>query len=105
MDGVNHFQTLPVAFYGVILLMSAVASSILHATILRKQGAESLLAKAIGKDIEGKLSVLLYVAAIGLSYVYVPLAGSLYVLVAVLWLVPDRRIEAVLADQAAVKQT
>jgi uncharacterized membrane protein len=95
--GENHFAVMPTALYGVILLMAAVAYWILQQTIIARHGGESLLAKAVGRDLKGKLSPVIYVIAI-FSAFFVPwVAGALYVLVAALWLVPDRRIERALA--------
>jgi uncharacterized membrane protein len=95
--GENHFTVLPTALYGVVLLMAAVAYWILQQTIIARHGGESLLAKAVGRDLKGKLSPVLYVIAIFSAFIAPWVAGALYVLVAVLWLVPDRRIERALA--------
>jgi uncharacterized membrane protein len=95
--GENHFTVLPTALYGVVLLMAAVAYWILQQTIIASHGGESLLAKAVGRDLKGKLSPVLYVIAIFAAFIAPWVAGALYVLVAVLWLVPDRRIERALA--------
>ena len=95
--GENHFTVLPTALYGVVLLMAAVAYWILQQTIIARHGGESLLAKAVGRDLKGKLSPVLYVIAICSAFIAPWVAGALYVLVAVLWLVPDRRIERTLA--------
>ena len=94
--GENHFAPWPVAVYGVALLMAAVAYSILVSALLRLHGHDSRLAAALGHDLKGKLSILAYVAAIALSFVERWLAVSLYVVVAVMWLIPDRRIEKTL---------
>ena len=95
--GENHFAVLPTAFYGVVLMMAGIAYWILSSALVREQGTDSLLAKAIGKDIKGKLSVVFYAAAIGLAFVNQWIAQAIYVLVALMWLVPDRRIERVLS--------
>ena len=95
--GENHFAVMPTVLYGVILLMAAVAYWILQQAIIARHGGESLLAKAVGRDLKGKLSPVLYVIAIFAAFVAPWVAGALYVLVAVLWLVPDRRIERALA--------
>ena len=95
--GENHFAVMPTALYGVILLMAAVAYWILQQAIIARHGRESLLAKAVGRDLKGKLSPVLYVIAIFAAFFAPWVAGALYVLVAALWLVPDRRIERVLA--------
>ncbi|MFV0280831.1 MAG: TMEM175 family protein [Rhodoblastus sp.] len=95
--GENHFSRWPTALYGVVLLGAAIAYVILQTTIMRAQGPDSLLAHAIGGDRKGKLSLALYAAAVGLAFV-TPLASSLiFVLVALIWLAPDRRIERLLA--------
>jgi uncharacterized membrane protein len=91
--GENHFAALPTALYGFVLLMSAIAYSILQSAIIAKQGRDSLLAGAVGRDYKGKISLGCYAAAIGLSFAKEWLADALYVLVAIMWFVPDRRIE------------
>ena len=91
--GENHFAQWPVALYGVILLLSGIAYSILVRTLLTLHGPESLLANAIGSDFKGKISVVIYAVAIPLSFVNPWIAYGIYVMVAVMWLVPDRRIE------------
>jgi|SRR5436309_215821 len=92
--GENHFQPLPTAVYGVVLLLAAVAYRILAQTIIAQQGPQSRLAAAVGKDVKGLVSPLLYVAAIPLAFVHQGIAEAIYVLVALLWLIPDRRIES-----------
>ena len=94
--GENHLASTPTAVYGFVLLMAAIAYYILQRTIINQQGRNSLLAAAIGKDWKGKISPLGYLAAIPLAFVNPWLASSLYILVALMWLVPDRRIERVL---------
>ena len=91
----NHFAPLTLTLYGANLLMSAIAYFILQKMILKLHGSESLLHKAIGNDIKGKLSPVFYIAAIILSFFDISqwAAGGLYVLVALIWLVPDKRIE------------
>ena len=91
--GENHFSAAPTALYGFILLMAAVAYWLLQRAILRSQGPQSRLAQAIGRDIKGKISPLLYAAAIPAAFASRWIAGGLYVLVALIWLIPDRRIE------------
>lgn len=91
--GENHFAALPVAFYGVVLLLSAVAYLILTRTLVACQGRDSTLAAALGRDFKGKVSAVIYAAAIPLAFVSSWIACLLYVFVAVMWLVPDRRIE------------
>jgi len=92
--GENHFAPLPTAVYGVILLASGIAYYILQNLIVAAQGENSRLEKAIGRDIKGKISPLIYVAAIGLAFVNQWISDALYVFVALMWLVPDRRIES-----------
>jgi uncharacterized membrane protein len=91
--GENHFSTLPVAIYGAVLLMAAIAYSILELALIRLQGKDSQLAKAVGPDFKGKISLVIYAAAIPLSFVSRWIAFGLYVVVAVMWVIPDRRIE------------
>jgi len=91
--GENHFEPLPMAVYGFMLLMAAIAYYILQLQILKVQGKDSLLAKAIGSDSKGKLSPVLYVIGISSSYIHVGIAGAIYILVALIWLIPDKRIE------------
>lgn len=91
--GENHFAPLPTAFYGVVLMMAGVAYYILEQTIIRSQGPQSKLKAAVGNDAKGKISVLLYLIAIPLAFVHQLLSDAIYVFVALMWLVPDRRIE------------
>jgi len=91
--GENHVASTPTAAYGFVLLMAAIAYWILQRAILVQQGRDSLLASALGADWKGKLSPALYLIAIPLSFVNSWIASSVYVIVALLWLVPDRRIE------------
>lgn len=97
--GENHFGKTPTALYGVVLLMAAVAYSILTWTIIRGEGADSLLAKAVGRDFKGNLSTALYAIAIPLAFFVPSAAQAIYVFVALMWLVPDRRIERVLPQK------
>lgn len=99
--GENDFAPVPTAAYGAMLLMGALAYWILQRTIIASQGADSPLARAVGRDAKGKLSPVVYLVAIPLAFVRPWLAGALYVAVALLWLVPDRRIERVLAASGA----
>ena len=94
--GENHFASLPTALYGVVLLMAAIAYLILQEAILATQGRGSVLAGAIGRDRKGKISLVCYVVAIVVSFANQWLADALYVLVAVMWFIPDRRIERAL---------
>ena len=96
--GENHFAALPSAAYGVVLLMAAIAYYLLQNCIISTQGPDSQLRRAVGKDWKGKLSPVLYLAAICMSFWHQWLAQAIYVLAAVLWLVPDRRIERALGE-------
>jgi uncharacterized membrane protein len=91
--GENFLSSVPTAVYGVVLLLPAIAYYLLQKAIIHKQGRESVLATALGSDIKGKISQVLYVAGIAAAFVVPWLSVALYVLVAVMWLVPDRRIE------------
>ncbi len=93
----NHVAPVPTALYGFILLMAAIAYYILQLAIIARHGRDSLLASAIGRDRKGKLSVVLYLAAIPLSFVHPLIGNAIYVSVALVWLVPDRRIERALS--------
>ena len=97
--GENHFAELPTALYGVVLLMAAIAYFILQATIIGSQGADSLLRKAVGRDWKGKLSPLFYLIAILSAFASHWAAKAIYVLVALIWLIPDRRIERALVQK------
>jgi uncharacterized membrane protein len=94
--GENHFHQVPVALYGVVLLMSAVAYTLLVRVLVKHHGADSTLAKAIGSDFKGKVSLAAYASAIPLAFVNEWISMGLYVAVAALWFVPDRRIESAL---------
>jgi len=94
--GENQLASMPTATYGWVLLMAAVSYWVLQRAIIRQQGTTSLLAQAVGNDWKGKLSPALYAAAIPLAFVSPWLANSVFVLVALIWLIPDRRIERVL---------
>jgi uncharacterized membrane protein len=97
--GENHLAPTPTAVYGFVLLMAAIAYYILQRAIIASQGRDSLLAAAVGKDWKGKLSPVLYLAAIPLAFVSVWISDALFIFVAFLWLVPDRRIERVLVKR------
>ena len=96
--GENHFAAWPVALYGMDLLCAAIAYFILTRALLRIHGPKSELAIALGADFKGKISLVIYLVAIPLAFVHPLLAGSLYVLVAIMWLVPDRRIERTIGN-------
>jgi len=97
--GENHFSPMPMALYGFILLMSSIAYFVLQNLIIRSHGHGSLLAKAIGRDFKGKISPVLYVIAIISSWLSQWIAGSIYILVALMWLIPDKRIERTLREE------
>lgn len=92
----NHMAPVPMALYGFVLLMAAMAYNILQSIIIKKQGEDSLLAKALGKNRKGVISLLLYIIAIGSSFISVWIAGITYILVALMWLIPNKQIEEVL---------
>jgi uncharacterized membrane protein len=94
--GQNYFAPAPTAIYGVVLFMAAMAYWILQRTIIAEQGDKSVLATAVGNDFKGKLSQLCYAIAIPSAFFHEWISGGLYVFVALIWLVPDRRIERVL---------
>lgn len=96
--GENHFASAPMALYGAVLLMAAIAYFVLQQVIIASQGASSLLARAIGRDLKGKISPILYAVAILTAFFKPWIAGSIYILVALTWLFPDRRIERVLTE-------
>jgi uncharacterized membrane protein len=91
--GENHFASEPTAVYGMVLLMAAIAYTILTMEIVAHHGPDSVLAAAIGKDVKGKISIVGYVAAIALAFVDQWFSDAIYVTIALLWLVPDKRIE------------
>jgi uncharacterized membrane protein len=91
--GENHFSPIPVALYGGVLLMSALAYTLLARALIAQHGQESTLAVALGRDYKGKVSLALYAVAVPLSFVNSWIALTIYVLVAILWFVPDSRIE------------
>jgi uncharacterized membrane protein len=95
--GENHFEKQPTALYGIVLLMAAIAYFILQKQIIKVQGKDAILAKALGTDIKGKISPALYVIGISFSW-YLPwVSGVFYIIVALMWLIPDSRIERILA--------
>ncbi len=97
--GENHFASLPTALYGVVLLMAALAWMILQRSIVASHGKDSLLARAIGNDLKGKSSPFLYAAAVPAAFFSPWISQALYAAVALMWLVPDRRIEMVVAEK------
>ena len=94
----NHFAPVTVAAYGLVLLCAGIAYFILTRVLLATHGEDSLLAKALGSDFKGKISVVLYLAAVALAFVQPWISLAIYVLVALMWLVPDRRFERLLAE-------
>lgn len=98
--GENHFAALPTALYGVVLLLAAMAFWILQGRIVASQGSDSIVAKAVGRDFKGKLSQAAYFIGIGCAFVAPWISWALYVLVAMMWLVPDPRIERALAKHS-----
>jgi uncharacterized membrane protein len=92
--GENHFASVPAAVYGSVMLMAGIAYTILKEAIIAEHGPDSTLAAAIGKDTKGKLSLAMYAAAIALAFVNQWFSDTLYIAVALMWLVPDRRIES-----------
>lgn len=96
--GETNFAHVPISFYGVNLLMAALAYYILQLQIMQKHGEDSLLAKAIGNDLKGKMSLVLYFSAIWLSFLSEWIALGIYALVALIWLIPDKRIERVFTE-------
>lgn len=99
--GENHFAMLPTAAYGLVLLMAAIAYWILQQRIIASQGEDSVLKQAVRNDWKGKVSPVLYLSAIVLAFLSPWIAVAIYVLVALMWIVPDRRIEKVLAGKEA----
>ena len=91
--GEHHFASFPMMLYGIVLLMNAFAYFILQRLILIDHGKDSALSNAIGKDYKGKLSVVLYLIAVFLTKYSVEISGAIYILVALIWLIPDKRIE------------
>jgi uncharacterized membrane protein len=95
--GENHFAVAPTALYGVVLLMAAIAYYLLEQAIIRAQGPDSILKRAVGRDLKGKLSPVLYLLAIVGTLISPYIAEAIYVAAALIWLIPDRRIESVLS--------
>ncbi|HAH25279.1 MAG TPA: hypothetical protein DCL77_16245 [Prolixibacteraceae bacterium] len=102
--GENSFKAMPMALYGFMLLMAAVAYFILQNQIIKTHGSNSVLARAIGKDIKGKASPILYVIAIASCWIIPWIAGGIYVFVAFIWLIPDRRIEVIFDEEEVENQ-
>jgi uncharacterized membrane protein len=102
--GENHFAEVPTSAYGIVLLGAALAYYILQTTIVRRQGAESSLSEAVGRDLKGKMSPVFYIIGISGAYLSRWIAVAAYVLVALVWLVPDRRVERTIAGQLAAAE-
>ena len=97
--GENHFAPLPTALYGVVLLLCAVSYTLLQNKLTKHtDGENALLAEAVGSDLKGKISMVLYMAAIPLAFVQQNISHALYVIVALIWLIPDKRIEKKLGN-------
>ena len=97
--GENHFAAAPVALYGVVLLIASIAYIILQHTIITAHGPDSTLSRAVGSDWKGKISPLLYLIAIASTSIHPAIAGAIYALVALIWLIPDRRIERTITER------
>ena len=97
--GENHFATRPVALYGVVLLMSGITYYVLSRFIVRYQGQDSAIVVALGDDLKGRLSLVLYAIAIPFAFVNPFISLCLYIIVAIMWLIPDKRIEKVLNSE------
>jgi uncharacterized membrane protein len=101
--GNSHFATVPVVAYGVVLLACAISYFALEMTILSREGPDSVLSRALGRETKGRVSVVIYVAAVAVAFVNRWVAVALYVLVALMWLVPDRRIERAVPGPAGAE--
>lgn len=98
--GENRFSSMPMALYGIVLLMAAIAYYILQLRIIRNHGSDSVLARAIGRDFKGKISPVLYLTAIVSCWISDWISGAIYILVALMWLIPDKRIEIIFKEGA-----
>jgi uncharacterized membrane protein len=96
--GENRFEAVPTAVYGMVLVLAAIAYTILQTVLIKQEGPDSNLAVAVRKDMKGKLSITLYATAIGVAFVAPEVSDGLYVVVALIWLIPDRRIESLITD-------
>jgi len=101
----THFAPLQVAAYGAVLLCAALAYTILTVVLVRLHGKDSLIAKALGRDFKGKISLVIYVVAIALAFLYPLVSCGLYALVAAIWLCPDQRFERLLGDRERARQS
>jgi uncharacterized membrane protein len=103
--GENHYEALPTAVYGVVLLCAAIAYTILQTILMReREGSNEVLTRAVGADIKGKVSLLLYAVSIPTAFANTWISIAIYVIVALIWLVPDRRIEHTLAHQSGTRE-
>jgi TMEM175 potassium channel family protein len=102
--GENHFASAPMALYGIVLFLAAIAYKILQSLIVAKEGPDSKLARSIGSDAKGKLSLVLYAIGIVASFFRPWIAGCIYVCVALMWLIPDRRIERVVDNHESAER-
>ncbi len=98
--GENHFTTASVFLYGTILLCAAIAYFILQSLIIKSHGKSSLLARALGKDFKGKISPVLYVVGLIGAFINIWISGAMFVLVAIIWLIPDSRIEKTMKEHS-----
>jgi len=96
--GENHFEKNPVALYGIVLLLAAIGYKILAYNIIKSEGKESIVGQSIGKDRKGTISILLYIVGVLISFIYPIVSLCLYILVAIIWLIPDSRIEKKLKE-------
>ncbi len=101
--GATNFEAIPSALYGVVLLMAAIAYFVLQTMILRKHGKNSFLSQALGSDLKGKISPPLYLAAIISTFFYEWIAIAIYIMVSLIWLIPDRRIERMFEEEEKKK--
>jgi uncharacterized membrane protein len=99
--GENGFAAAPMALYGVVLLMSSIAYFILQKLLITKHDHHDLLARAVGKDLKGKISPVLYLIAIPSAFIHPLISGSIYTFVALMWLIPDNRIERKITHEEA----
>ncbi|WP_462264487.1 TMEM175 family protein [Mucilaginibacter sp.] len=97
--GESHFTRWPVVLYGVVLLLCGAAYTVLARLLMQMAGKDSVITRAFGKDLKGALSVLLYLLAVGLAFVNTAISMAIYILVALMWFIPDRRVERILFSE------
>ena len=97
--GEHHFASFPMMLYGIILMMNGIAFNILQRVIILHHGKDSFLSKAVGTDFKGKISVVLYLIAVVLTKYYTIASGIIYIIVAIMWLIPDKRIERLFEEE------